>query len=117
MRIDIALHEIIVTQDQTENQEPPGGVSMNVLLDPTWKQVVQPDKMVPIPKYLLRYWYGKVSASEVMLVIGVRQASFLPKVSAETNVLRKVSFNQAGRWAGLSKQRISRLLQNLRWNQ
>ncbi len=110
--MDIALHKIIVTQDQTENQEPPGGVSMNVLLDPTWKQVVQPDKMVPIPKYLLRYWYGKVSASEVMLVIGVRQASFLPKVSAETNVLRKVSFNQAGRWAGLSKQRISRLLQN-----
>lgn len=107
----IALHESIVTQDQSENQEPPVGDSLNVLLDPAWKQIVQPDKMIPIPKYLLRYWYGKISASEVMLVIGVRQASFLPKVSAETYVMRKVSFTQAGRWAGLSKQRISKLLQ------
>lgn len=72
--------------------------------------LVLPERVVPVPRYLLRYWHGLLSPPELMLAIGVRQAAFLPKETAESVKTTPLRLSAVGRWAGFTPARASDLL-------
>lgn len=72
--------------------------------------LVLPERVVPVPRYLLRYWHGLLSPPELMLTIGVRQAAFLPRETAESVKTTPLRLSAVGRWAGFTPARASDLL-------
>jgi len=74
--------------------------------------VISPKPVIPNPKYLLQHWYGYgwLSAPEVALVVGIRQAAFLPKESPRKTKETEISLRHVETWCGFSFARISTML-------
>jgi len=72
--------------------------------------VTSEGSVIPIAKYLLNHWYQWLDPSDLMLVIGVRQAAFLPQKSDETIKVDEIRLEKIGYWCGFSKAFIAKRL-------
>lgn len=76
------------------------------------ERIIDPKPVIPVAKYILRHWYRWANPTEIMLIIGVRQASFLPKEAISTFKTLNLSLHSVERWVGFSTPMISRVLNN-----
>ena len=78
----------------------------------SWEELVQPWKVLPYARYVLKYYYGagRLSAAEMMVAMAMRQAAFIPSGAVGGCSTRKIHLTSVGRWAGMSKARVLAVL-------
>jgi|GEM_PF-6649516 len=100
----IKFSSSIDTRNSRACAAPPGQGS--------WEEIVQPWKVLPYARYVLKYYYGagRLSAAEMMVAMAMRQAAFIPGGAAGGCTTRQIHLNGVGRWAGMSKARVLAVL-------
>jgi len=78
--------------------------------DSAYAAVVQPQKVVVLPRYFITHWLPALGPSLAWLVLAFRQAAFVANCDQPESV-RALSVRRLSRWAGLSHGQIWNLIQ------
>jgi hypothetical protein len=72
-------------------------------------EIVEPEKLVPVPIYMFHHWLPILGASAFWVVTAMRQVSFVA-LAEEDSVLKCISSRVLALWAPLKHVAISRVL-------
>ncbi len=84
-------------------------LSLSELSDSAYSAIVQPQRVVVIPRYFLIHWLPLLGPARAWLALAFRQAAFVVR-SSGGEVLRQVSVRQLARWSGLGHSQAAALL-------
>ena len=74
-----------------------------------YEQIVNPQKMIPVPFYLFHHWLPVLGASLFWVTIAVRQQSFV-NIARKGSVQKLISSRELSYWSPLSFSQIAKLL-------
>jgi len=74
-----------------------------------YEQIVNPQKMIPVPFYLFHHWLPVLGASLFWVAIAIRQQSFV-NIARKGSVEKLISSRELSYWSPLSFSQIAKLL-------
>ncbi len=74
-----------------------------------YDQIVNPQKMIPVPFYLFHHWLPVLGASLFWVTIAIRQQSFV-NIARKGSVQKLISSRELSYWSPLSFSQIAKLL-------
>ena len=103
-------------ENKLETARPPDELEIQDITRELHTLIVQPDKVVVVPKYLLR-WLPLIGPDLFWMVIAFRQARFLNTISSNRNKAFTARAEEIYRWSGMSRATFWRNLdrEELAW--
>lgn len=74
-----------------------------------YDQVVEPQKLVPVPIYMFQHWLSVLGASAFWVAVAMRQVSFVSRED-DVCVVKPISTRTLAKWAPLEYRQIARWL-------
>lgn len=101
-------------ENSTETAES-GNFGQNALIDlyeSAYSAIVQPQKVIVIPRYFIQHWLPLLGPARAWLALAFRQAAFVSRTTTQ-EVISPLSVRLLARWSGLSHGHIGNLLEDL----
>ncbi len=76
-----------------------------------WAKIVNPQRFVMIPDYILKSWIATLGASRTLVALAFRQVAYISKCKERIGEeLAEASIEQLSRWSGLSVGGVHKIL-------